>query len=237
MKQTVILAGGMGTRIQSVAHDLPKALLPVAGRPFLHHQLRLLAKTGVTDVLLCIGYRGDQIEAFAGDGASWGLSIQYAYEDPDALLGTGGAIVQARLLLAPVFGVLYGDSYLPFDFSTAYEALEASGLPALMCVHRNNHQWDPSNVRLSGDRVVFYSKKAQKNETDCIDYGFSVFHREVFEPYAEGPFPLDLATVMSRLVDRHQLAALEVPQRFYEIGKPEGLAELDQLLRKDQSNE
>lgn len=231
MKQTVILAGGMGTRIQCVSREVPKALLPVAGRPFLDHQLRLLAQTGITDVLLCIGYLGEQIEAFAADGSAWGLRIQYSREDPDHLLGTGGAIVQALPLLAPVFGILYGDSYLPFDFSRPYDALEASGLPALMCVHRNNHQWDPSNVRLEGNRIVFYSKKARKEEADCIDYGFSVFTRKIFERYAAGPFPLDLATVMSRLVEEQRLAAYETRERFYEIGKPEGLRELDQLLQ------
>lgn len=230
MRQVVILAGGMGTRIQCVAHDLPKALLPVAGKPFLDWQLRLLAAHAVTDVVLCTGYRGEQIEAFAGEGAAWGLRIRYARENPSSLMGTGGAVLNALPLLAPVFGVLYGDSYLPFEYAEAFDMLNTSGLDALMCVYRNLNQWDTSNVRMSDGRVTFYSKAAKSGEADCIDYGFSVFRRHVFEARRNGPLPLDLAAVLSDLVDRKQLAALPVQQRFYEIGKPEGLEELNQYL-------
>ncbi|NCD32456.1 MAG: nucleotidyl transferase [Spartobacteria bacterium] len=232
--QVVILAGGMGTRIQSVARDLPKALLPVAGRPFLSWQLDLLSKCGIGDVVLCIGHLGEQIENFAGDGTAWGLRIRYARENPSALQGTGGALLNAIHLLDPVFGVLYGDSYLPFDFSMPFADLEAMKTEALMCVHRNEGRWDPSNVRVQEARVVFYSKQAKKDDADCIDYGFSVFRRKVLEAYLDSPRPLDLTKIFAALVKRSQLAAKVVPERFYEIGKPEGLDELNHLLSEKQ---
>ena len=231
MMQVVILAGGMGTRIQCVAGDLPKALLPVAGKPFLDWQLRLLAQHQVTDVVLCIGYRGDQIEAFADDGSTWGLRIRYTHENPNALLGTGGAILQALPLLAPVFGVLYGDSDLQFNYQHAFSKFEKSGKEALMTVFRNKNKWDASNTRIRDELVTFYSKKAKEGEADCIDYGFSVFNRSVFETRRDAPIPLDLAAVLGELVENRQLAALAVEQRFYEIGKPEGLEELNRHLQ------
>jgi histidinol-phosphate phosphatase family protein len=230
--QVVILAGGLGTRLRSVDPLRPKALMPVAGRPFIDHQFALLRQHGLSDVLLCIGHLGDQIEAHVGDGSAFGLRVRYAYEDPARLLGTGGALVNALPQLAGEFFILYGDSYLPTDYQDIARAFRASGLPGLMTAFRNLEQWDPSNMRIAGGRVAFYSKKAKPGETDCIDYGLTAMKRSVIEAYAQEPLPLDLARVMGDLVARGEMAAYEVKERFYEIGKPEGLAELDAVLRK-----
>lgn len=228
--QVVILAGGLGTRLRSLTPDLPKALVPVAGRPFVDHQLDLLRAQGLSDVLVCVGHRGDQIETHVGDGARFGLRVRYAREDPARLLGTGGAIVNALPLLDESFLVLYGDSYLPTDHRAVVRAFEARRPEALMCVFRNDGRWDRSNVRVAGDRVVFYSKRAQPGEADCIDYGLSAYRRAVFESYRGGEPPLDLGHVQENLVQAGRMAAFEVGDRFYEIGKPEGLADLERLL-------
>jgi NDP-sugar pyrophosphorylase family protein len=103
----------------------------------------------------------------------------------------------------------------------------------MMSVFRNAGQWDASNVRIDGDRVVFYDKKAPVGAADFIDYGLSVFTREIITRYADAPQPLDLAVVQGDLVASDELAAYEVTRRFYEIGKPEGWAELDALLRRE----
>ena len=230
MVQIVILAGGMGTRIQPLAGALPKALIPVAGKPFLAWQLELLRAQGIHNVLLCVGYQADQIESFAGDGRAWNVKIAYSREDPSRLLGTGGAIVNARPLLDPVFGVLYGDSYLPFDFQRPFQVLAGLDSKAVMCIYRNQGSWDKSNVRVAGNSVVYYSKGALPGEADCIDYGFSVFRKEVFEMHGPAAVPLDLATILEQLVERRQLAAHRVSERFFEIGSPAGWAELDAHL-------
>jgi histidinol-phosphate phosphatase family protein len=230
--QVVILAGGLGTRLRSVDPRLPKALMPVAGRPFIDHQFELLRRNGITDVLLCIGHLADQIEAHVKDGSAFGLRVTYAFEDPARLLGTGGALVNALPMLADEFFILYGDSYLPTDYRAIERAFRASGLPGLMTAYRNLGKWDPSNMRVAGDRVAFYSKKALPGETDCIDYGLTALKRSVIESYAREPLPLDLARVMGDLVARGEMAAFEVKERFYEIGKPEGLAELDAELSR-----
>src|SRR5207244_10787800 len=87
----VVLAGGLGTRMRPLTETVPKALVPVAGRPFLDWQLRLLAEEGVRDVVLCVGYRGDMVRAFAGDGSAWGLRLRWVDEGRE-LLGTAGAL-------------------------------------------------------------------------------------------------------------------------------------------------
>lgn len=233
--QVVILAGGLGTRLRRVASDTPKALVPVAGKPFIEHQFALLRQNGLTDVLLCIGYRGERIEQHLGDGSRFGMRAQYSREDPGRLLGTGGALVQALGQLEETFFVMYGDSYLPIDYRQMIRWFEAHSWPAVMSVYHNREQWDKSNTRIEGDRVTFYRKTAAHGEADYIDYGLSIFRRSVVTRYAGSPMPLDLAVIQSELVQRGELGAYVVTKRFYEIGKPEGLAELDRLLRQSKS--
>ena len=229
--QVVIIAGGLGTRLKAVAPDLPKALVPVAGRPFIEHQLGLLKKNGLLDVLLCVGHFADKIERHVGDGSRFGLRVKYSYEDPAQLLGTGGALINALPLLQDSFFTLYGDSYLPTDYNAIVRAFESGGRKALMSVYRNEGKWDKSNVRVQGDRVVFYSKAAQPGEADCIDYGLSAYRKSVIQAYREVTLPLDLARLQEDLVLRGEMGAFVVPDRFYEIGKPEGLAELEAVLK------
>ena len=231
MMQVVILAGGLGTRLRAMAPETPKVMVPVAGRPFIEHQFALLRGAGLVEILLCVGHLGDQVQAHVGDGRAFGLRVQYAWEKPDKLMGTGGALVQARALLAPAFFVLYGDSYLPTDYAAVAEWFLRSDYPGAMTVFRNEGRWDASNTRIDGDRVTFYSKRAARGETDYIDYGLSAYRREVIEGYADAPMPLDLAQVQSDLVQRRAMGAYVVKERFYEIGKPEGWAELDAHLR------
>lgn len=231
MMQVVILAGGLGTRLRALAPETPKVLVPVAGRPFIEHQFALLQKAGLEDVLLCVGHLGEQVRAHVGDGSDWGLRVEYAWEEPGRLMGTGGALVQARAHLAPEFFVLYGDSYLPTDYAAVARWFLASRYAAAMTVFRNEGRWDASNTRIEGDRVAFYSKRAAPGETDYIDYGLSAWRRAVIERYAAAPMPLDLAQVQSDLVQDRAMGAYVVRERFYEIGKPEGWAELDAALR------
>ncbi|HEY8241354.1 MAG TPA: sugar phosphate nucleotidyltransferase, partial [Kiritimatiellia bacterium] len=181
MTQCVILAGGLGTRLRTVDPTRPKALMPVAGRPFIEHQLEMLSRCSVYDVVLCIGYQGDQIEKHVGGGFRFGLKVRYAHEDPDKLMGTGGALLNAMPLLAPSFMVMYGDSYLPVDFAEVAATFARLNKPALMTVYRNQGKWDPSNVRVEGDRVAFYSKKAKPEEVDCIDYGLTMYRKSLIE--------------------------------------------------------
>lgn len=230
--QMVILAGGKGTRVKSIAGDKPKALLPVAGRPFIDRQLEIIARNGFGEVLLCLGYGAVQIESFVGDGARWGIKTDCLREDPDRLLGTGGALVNALPRLAPAFAVIYGDSYLTADFRAVARAFEARGSKAMMTVFHNEGRWDRSNARVAADRVVFYSKRATPAEVDYIDYGLLLYRREVIARYAGRELPLDMSVIIADCVAADEMDAYVVPERFYEIGKPEGLAELDALLRK-----
>ena len=153
-----ILAGGLATRLRPITETIPKALVPVAGEPFLFHQLRYLKGQGGRRVVLCTGYLGEQVEAAVGTGEAFGLEVEFAH-DGAKLLGTGGALKAASARLGDDFIVLYGDSYLPVDFMAAQRAYQQRGLPALMTVFRNENAWDKSNADLTADGLVVYDKR------------------------------------------------------------------------------
>jgi len=111
-----ILAGGLATRLRPATEKTPKALLRVAGEPFIIHQLRLLHSHGFRKVVICVGYLSEMIEAELGDGTSLGMQIVYS-SDGSTLLGTGGALKRALPKLGEQFLVTYGDSYMPVDYS------------------------------------------------------------------------------------------------------------------------
>src|SRR3984893_1649650 len=141
----VILAGGLATRLHPITEKIPKALVDVAGRPFLEHQIELLKGNEVTDITLCVGYLGEMIQKRYGDGEALGVRIRYSFDGPK-LLGTGGAIKKASAFLPDVFFVLYGDSYLPVDYQAVAAAFREAGKPALMTVFANSDAWDTGNV-------------------------------------------------------------------------------------------
>ena len=224
-----LLAGGLATRLRPVTEKIPKLLVEVAGEPFFNHQLRLLKKAGLTRVVLCVGHLGEMIVDRYGDGAKWGMSIDYSFDGPK-LLGTGGALIRALPKLGEAFYVLYGDSYLPLDYQDVGRAFLASGKLGLMTVFENREAYDASNVWFEAGHIKLYSKKEKPPQMRHIDYGLGVFRAAAFAGCPRDAV-VDLAAVQTDLCRRGELAGYEMPQRFYEIGSPAGLKELDQLLR------
>jgi N-acetyl-alpha-D-muramate 1-phosphate uridylyltransferase len=224
-----ILAGGLATRLRPLTEKIPKVLLPVAGKPFLTHQLELLRGQGIQNVVLCLGHLGEMVVKEFGNGREHGVKLDYSFDGPK-LLGTGGALRQALPKLGSRFFVLYGDSYLPTPFAPIADCFDRSGRRGLMTVYRNEGLYDTSNVVFRDGQIVIYDKKLRLPEMQHIDYGLSLFRASVFEEQPAGQ-AFDLAEIMTQLVSRNDLAGYEVSQRFYEIGSHAGLAELETLLR------
>jgi MurNAc alpha-1-phosphate uridylyltransferase len=226
--QCVILAGGLGTRMRPLTETCPKTLLPVHDRPFAYHQMHWLAAQGVKEAVYCIGHHGEQIRLYWESERSPVASIRYV-DEGETLLGTGGALRLAcrQGALRESFLAIYGDSFLPVEFPPIWKAFLGSGQPALMTVLRNAGQWDRSNAIYAEGRVVLYDKTGA-GAMDFIDYGLSAFQRELFERETRAVF--DLSTLMNELSVRGQLAGFEVGQRFYEIGSPQGLQDLEEYL-------
>jgi NDP-sugar pyrophosphorylase family protein len=225
MLTLAILAGGMAKRLRPLTDALPKALVPIRGEPFISHQLRLVRRRGVQKVVLCVGYLGEMIQDFLGSTA-FGLEVAYSFDGGEPL-GTAGAVREALPLLGESFFLMYGDSYLPCDYRAVEEAYEMAGKQGLITVFRNEGQWDASNVEFRDGRIVTYSKQNNRKMRH-IDYGLEVFRRSAFANLPAGP--CDLTTVYQSLLARDQLAALEVAERFYEIGSFEGISTLEEHL-------
>ena len=225
-----ILAGGLAARLRPLTDQIPKALVEVAGTPFVHHQLRLLAGQGVRKVVFCIGYRGEQIVEAVGDGAQFGIKVDYIFDGP-TLLGTGGALMNALPLLGEAFFVLYGDSYLVCDYQAVEEAFRGSGCVALMTVFRNDRQWDTSNVEFDGTKIVKYSKTDRNERMRHIDYGLGILSRGALAGRTPG-VAFDLAELYGDLATRGQLAAFETHSRFYEVGSFAGITDLEEHLQR-----
>jgi len=228
MLPVAILAGGLATRLRPITEKVPKALIKVAGKPFIFHQLEYLRKEGIEKIVLCLGYLCEMIQEEVGDGSKFDLDISYSY-DGDFLLGTGGSIKKALPLLDENFYVLYGDSFLPIHFSPVEESFLNSKKPALMTVILNENKWDKSNVIFKDGIVLEYNKKEPKSEMKFIDYGLGVLSKSLFDKY-EGKVAFDLADLYHLLSIENQLAGFEVNERFYEIGSHQGIKETELYL-------
>jgi NDP-sugar pyrophosphorylase family protein len=230
MLPIAILAGGLAKRLRPLTETIPKSLIEINGEPFLAHQLRLLRANGIERVVLCAGFLGEQIRAYAGDGSAFGLDLDYSFDGAEPL-GTGGALRRALPLLGEAFLVVYGDAYLPCDYPAAEHAFLNSEKLGFMSVFRNDGQWDTSNVEYSAGRILAYNKVDRTPRMCHIDYGLGAFRRAAFDAVPEDR-PLDLAVLYQDLLQRGELAAWEANQRFYEIGSHEGIRELGDFLSR-----
>jgi len=232
MLTVAILSGGLATRLRPITGTIPKALVDIAGKPFIIRQLEYLKQQGYTRVVLCIGYLGEQIESVVQNGSSLDMDVLYSQDGP-CLLGTGGAILSALPLLGEHFFVLYGDSYLPCDFKAVERDFYRSRKPGLMTVLRNANRWDRSNILYEEGCIVEYNKKSPRKEMAHIDYGLSVLSSACLAGRSTD-LPFDVADVFYELSIRGQLAGHEVFERFYEIGSHQGLKEtIDFFSRKE----
>jgi N-acetyl-alpha-D-muramate 1-phosphate uridylyltransferase len=230
--QIVVLAGGLATRMHPETEQVPKSLLPINGRPFVDWQLDRFVASGARSVVMCVGHLGEQIEAHVRRGLDRGLTVGYSY-DGEQLVGTGGALRRAYARLEPEFVVTYGDSYLPFDYAAPLADLRAHpDAVATMSVYRNRGELGPSNASIDGDWVTRYDKALRDPSFDCIDYGAIALRRAALTDIAEGAV-WGIEALLRKLARQRTLRAFVVSERFYEIGSPEGRADLEQHLASE----
>jgi NDP-sugar pyrophosphorylase family protein len=231
--QCIILAGGLGTRMSHRTADRPKAMIEVAGEPFIRHQLRLLGDGGFDDVVICVGYRGLLLEDEVATHTPLGMSVR-CISDGERLRGTAGAIRRAieHGLTDERFAVLYGDSYLLVNFADVWTLFDSEQYEALMTVWRTG-SFEDSNAGVADGRVVVYRKGASVSNHPSmshIDYGLGIVCADAMLDLVPPGVSYDLADVYETLAANGRLQAYEVDERFHEIGSEAGLVELDRLL-------
>jgi NDP-sugar pyrophosphorylase family protein len=235
--QAVILAGGLGTRMRPITETIPKPMIPVAGKPFLQHQLELLSGFRIHDVLLLVAFRGKQMEDHFGDGAALRCHITYVHEPSP--LGTGGALQHARSHLRDSFVLLNGDTYLAIDYEALLAKFAALDCMALIVAYKKPSEGVrrvladslPNNlIVLDGGRVSAYRKRDPKGMTH-IDAGVVVLGKEVIDWLPEGrPCSLE-EEIYPRLIAEGQMSAWVTAEPFHDMGSPEGLVALEEKLQ------
>ena len=225
-----ILAGGLGTRLGEKTLNKAKVLIDVAGKPFISRQLNYLSDQGIKDIVICVGHLGNQIKNYIGNGSKYNLNVSYS-DDSDQLLGTGGSIKKACQILGEHFFILYGDSFLPVNFSLVEKAYFQEKKPALMTVLKNKERWDKSNAYFK-DKCVKYNKKKPQKNMDYIDYGLNIVKNSIFSDFPSNEV-FDLADVFENLSNKSLLAGFEIYDRFYEIGSINGLNDTIEFFKKN----
>lgn len=231
--QAVILAGGLGTRLRPLTEQIPKVMAPVNDKPFLLHLLELLKSQGVNDIVLCIGYLGEQVRDFFGNGKSFGIRIKYS-EEKKELLGTGGALKQAQNLLDEYFFVINGDTYLPVDYNEVEKTYLRRGKKAVMVVYDNHEDTEgKNNVELDSDLMVIrHDKESYDDGLKYVEAGVLVLRQDALVlierdsavSLENGLYPV--------LIQQRELAAYVAEQRFYDIGTPGKQRIFEQFLKR-----
>jgi NDP-sugar pyrophosphorylase family protein len=203
-------------------------MVPVNGKPFLEHEIGLLKRSGVGDLVLCIGHLGEKVEDYFGDGSKWGVRIRYSY-DGLKLMGPAGALKRAEPLLEEYFFVTYGDAYLRADYQSIMRTFVDSGRLGLMTVYENNNKYGRSDVVVKGGYVVRYDKESRGWGMDWVNFGVSTFRKRALAlvPLGKGCGEREF---YGELIKRNELLAFPVKERFYEIGSPRALKEFERFI-------
>jgi N-acetyl-alpha-D-muramate 1-phosphate uridylyltransferase len=220
--QAVILAGGLGTRLRPLTHDIPKAMVVVNGRPFLEYEVELLRESGIDDIVICVGYLADSIQDHFGDGGRFGVGIRYSHDGPD-LLGPAGALKRAESMLGGEFFVTYGDAYLMAPYSKIMETLTTSDSLGVMAVYKNDNRYGRSDLEVENGHVTRYDKSG-RTDMRWINFGVSALRKEALSSIRTGE-KCSEEEFYGGLISRNELLAFPVKERFYEIGRPESLKE------------
>lgn len=190
-RQAIILAGGAGTRLRDRLGDLPKPMIPIAGRPLLEHQVDLAKHHGFTDLIFFVHYRADLIENRFGDGSKWGVRIRYVTEREP--LGTAGAVLAGFELLAERFVVLYGDTMVNVDLGRLWKAHEAAKADATLLLHPNDHPLDSDLVEVdAASRVIAFHNRPHPQGRwfqNLVNAGLYVLEKKALKSFT--PTPVD----------------------------------------------
>lgn len=213
--KAMILAAGLGTRMGDLTADLPKPLLPVAGKPLIAHLVQALVAAGFTDLVVNLAYLGERIEAALGDGSRWAARIAYSRE-PNGPLGTGGGIRHALPLLgAAPFVLVNADVRCDYPFARLRRALP--GLAHLVLVDNPAH--NPA-----GDFALGEDGRLANHGQPMLTFaGISVVDPRLLQGTAQGAF--SLTPLLRAAADAGQLHGEHYGGPWLDVGTPERLAE------------
>ena len=228
----VIMAGGKGTRIASVDRTVPKPMLPVAGKPVLQHQIECLHRQGCTKIVLAVGYLGEQIETFFGDGGQFGVEISYIRETVP--LGTAGALYYLKDKVKEDFLLLNGDLIFDVDLQRLLDFHKQRGAVVTLLAHPNDHPYDSGVLQTDEDgRVCRWLTKEDRREwyQNCVNAGIHILSPKVLDRIpAVQKTDLD-RDVLKPLLSDGKVYAYRTPEYIKDMGTPERIREVEHDLQ------
>jgi NDP-sugar pyrophosphorylase family protein len=215
-----VLAGGLGTRLRARFGDLPKALAPLGGRPFVLRQLQWLECHGVRDVVLCAGYGGERLKEALGDGAALKVNVSYSIE-PEPL-GTGGALRHARPFVDGPALVLNGDTLLSCDPWAVERTRWEAGAVGAVALYSVPDASGRGRVECEADGRVrrFIEKDPGFQGPAWVSGGLYAFSPALWRLLPEGASSLEF-DVLPGLAAAGRLRGSRCPGEFFDIGTPE----------------
>lgn len=231
VNQIVILNGGIGSRVKSIAKNLPKCLIKFGSKPFLFFQLQLIKEKGIKNIVICCGYKSNFIIKELKKKYITNLGLKISVSIEKRRLGTGGAILNAKKYLHDNFFITYGDSWLDINYKKIANELVNSKYCCIMTVIKSslikNHM---SNVALEGNKIVAYNKKNNiKKKFKFIDYGLLVMKKDNLI-YFKNKKNFDLSMIINYLINNNSIKIHKVKKKFYHIGSLDGIEEIKKIL-------
>jgi len=224
--KALILAGGLGTRLKDLVNDRPKPMVSVANRPFLEYLIFQLTSHSLTNVVLCIGYLGEQVRRYFGDGRRWGVHISYFQEKEP--LGTGGAIKLAeKLVQGENFVVMNGDSFLDVDLNRLIDCHLGKKALATMALAQveDPTRYGAVEINAKGE-IEDFVEKGQGSQSKLVNGGVYVLNRRIFDHIPEEKVSLE-KEVFPNLVGKG-FCGMPVKGFFIDIGVPEDYKRLQE---------
>lgn len=231
--QTVIMAGGKGTRIASVNAEVPKPMLEVCGKPILEHQIEVLKRQKLTDIILVIGYLGNVIRDYFEDGSKYGVHISYIEEKE--LLGTAGSFYYLKDIIQEDFFLLNGDLIFDVDLHRFMNFHKEKHALATLFTHPNNHPYDSGLIIANEDGTI--TKWIHKEEErgflrNRVNAGIHIISPMVLERFTElKKTDLD-REVLKPLIPSGRVYAYDSPEYVKDMGTPERYRQVEQDLLK-----
>jgi histidinol-phosphate phosphatase family protein len=232
--QVAILAGGMGTRLRERSGDLPKPMVPVLGKPVLHHQIELCRNYGFKDIALLVQHRHEKISEYFGDGSAFGVTLSYAIEDEPR--GTAGALRDALPLLADRFLLLYGDTFMDVNLRMLWRAHETSGAVGTLFLHPNDHPQDSDLVDIDANgtirAILPYPHPEGREVRNLVNAALYVLERAGLEDVSPAQGKADIAKHMfPRMLELGRcLHGYVSPEYIKDMGTPERLDKVERDL-------
>ena len=221
IKQAVILAGGLGTRLKPITDSIPKPMIPLNNKPFLEYLVEMLKENGITEIVLLLGYLPEKIQEYFSDGSKFGIKIKYSIGDVS--FETGKRLKFAEELIDDSFLLMYCDNYWPLNLKKLMEYHNSHNVQATVTIYTNKDNFTKNNIKVDKEGyVILYDKTRQEKNLSGVDIGFFILNKNIFRMMPDTNFSFEKEIII-KLIEEKQLAGYLTDHRYYSIGSLERL--------------